>query len=161
MSAIASAFVLPASDLAELVRSAAPQRRFLGGVRDLYPKTLARLSASVPDFEGSGWILNTVLPFLKERGADLLTGAHEQEAGAIASARGEAMVLILDSKHRDAHLQSLREARFSEAELENYYREFNETDPRGAGAAMQLGIDWLVMLLERLEMGRVAVVNVG
>ena len=160
MSAIASATVLPPAALAQLQTAATPVQRFLRAPRDDFPAVLKRTGHELPPYNGDGFVFATLLPYLKDRGIDLLTSEHDGVARQLCKARG-ASLFVLTPAQRAAALVQLDDANFTVADLQTYYERFNERSAPGAGVAMMEGIRFLRSVLQAITPTTVALLQIG
>jgi hypothetical protein len=159
MSAIASFLRLPVSSLEELRITAVPKKRFFGGVRDDMPHYLARHGAAVAEYRWSGYVIATVLVYLKELGIDLMRSNYSELVNHLSKSRGTT-ILVLTNDQRVQHSDSLQRA-FSEEELCTYYNQFNETTETGAGRPMLDGILALREALGAIDADSVVLVTIA
>ena len=159
MSAIATTTAVPIDALPALQAAAAPRKSLLGGRKDEFPLALARHGRPLELFEFSGYVLETVLAYLSERGVDLVRSRHEEVARAITSARGSTYV-ILGEEHR-ALAQKLTDAQHAPAELAKFFNEMNAAseDP-DVGEAMLGGIRFLRRALDAVDRETVVLVGI-
>jgi hypothetical protein len=126
MSAIASFTKLPKTSLDGL-RQSATQGSFHG--------FLQQHGKPVADYEWSGFILATLLPYLDEKQIQLMSSEHD-ELATFLSQRLQATCFIFTDAHRQAYVTRLAPDSFSEEKLGAYYNEFNATDEPDAGKPM-------------------------
>jgi len=160
MSAIATTTVIPIAAL-EVVKAAAPPRKsFLGGKKDGFPTALAQHGRALEVFEGSGYLLATVLVYLDEKhGIDLMHSRHDEVASAITKARGSTF-FILGEEHL-SHAGKLTGIGTSVDELAGYFNAFNEAqEGPEIGEAMRDGIRFLARALEAVTPGNVVLLAI-
>lgn len=94
----------------------------------------------VADYEWSGYILTTLLPYLEERHQiDLMKSEFDGLSAFLVEKRGATHFIFTDAHKRD-YLQKLAPDTFSEEQLRDYYNEFNETHDPEVGKPMVDGI---------------------
>jgi hypothetical protein len=130
MSAIASFTKLPKSSLDGL-RKATTQGSF-----DTF---LQQHGKSVADYEWSGFILATLLPYLDEQQIRLMKSEYD-ELATFLSQTLQATCFIFTDAHRAAYADRLAPESFSEQKLCDYYNEFNASAEPDAGQPMRDGI---------------------
>jgi hypothetical protein len=160
MSAIASAFVLSASNLTALRAAAAPVPRFLRKPLDRFPEFLAAHSRELPPFNGSGFLFTTVLAFLGERGLGHFASEHNALAEHLQHQRGALLYVFLTPEHRAAALPKLNELRASPSELERYHEALHEHPELGIGEALVRAIEYLRGALEAVPADGVVLFSV-
>jgi hypothetical protein len=152
MSAIATFIQLPKAALDGL-RQAVAQGRY----RDY----LQQQGRTVADYEWSGYILATLLPYLQEvHQIDLMRSEHDDLATFLTE-RQQATHFIFTDAHRQAYHDRLDPQSFSEEQLRDYYNEFNETEEPDAGQPMLDGIRALRQSLGAVDEGSVIVFSIG
>jgi hypothetical protein len=130
MSASASFDKLPKTSLAAL-RQAAAQGEF--------NRFLEEHGKSVADYEWSGFILATLLPYLDEQQIQLMNSEHD-DLSTFLSETLQATCFIFTDAHRQAYASRLAPGSFSEQALCDYYNEFNATHEPNMGQPMLAGI---------------------
>ena len=146
MSAIAQFTKLPESCLPEL------QSNFDG--------TIETHGESVADYDWSGYVLATLLPFLAEKKIDLMKGGYDEFAMALSQKRG-ATIFIFSSAQRDAYLERLLPEYYTVDSLRDYFNSFNETDEPEIGEAMMDGIVAIRESLASLDTRSVILLSIG
>jgi hypothetical protein len=160
MSAIASFILMPKSALDALREAAPPKRSWLGKPKDIYNDFLAQHGRVVARYEWSGYILATLLPYLEEQKIDLMHADFDELSTYLTQKRGKTHFIFTDA-HKRAHLARLAPQSFSEAELRDYYNEFNATSEPEAGKAMLDGIRAIEQSLQSLDESSVIVFSIG
>ena len=130
MSAIASFTKIPKASLDGL-RQATAQ----GG----FDKYLEQHGTSVADYEWSGYVLATLLPYLDEQQIQLMKSEYDELASFLSETL-QATCFIFTDTHRQAYVDRLAPESFSAQTLCDYYNEFNATDEPSAGQPMLDGI---------------------
>jgi hypothetical protein len=130
MSAIASFTKLPKTSLDGL-RQATAQGSF--------GRYLQQHGQPVADYEWSGFILATLLPYLDEQQIQLMKSEHD-ELATFLSQTLQATCFVFTDAHRQAYVSKLAPETFSAQKLGDYYNEFNATDEPDAGQPMLDGI---------------------
>jgi hypothetical protein len=130
MSAIASFFRLPLSAIDGL-RAAAQGRG--------YYRFLIENGVEVVNFKASGYVFATLLPYLQEREIDLMKSERDELSGYLTQTQG-ATHFIFTAEHRSKYLESLDAQLYTEAELRDYYNDFNGCSDQQAGIVMLDGI---------------------
>ena len=130
MSAIASFTKIPKTSLDGL-RQATTQ----GG----FDRFLQQHGKPVADYEWSGFILATLLPYLDEQQIQLMKSEHD-DLSTFLSQTLQATCFIFTDAHRQAYASRLVPESYSEQALSAYYNEFNATDEPDAGKPMLDGI---------------------
>jgi hypothetical protein len=160
LSAIASVTVLSRSLLPVLREAATPKKSLFGKVKDVFRDVLARDGRQVGDFQWSGYVLATLLPYLEDsRGLALMKSEHDDLAKLLSEKRG-ATYFFLTEEHK-RWLPDLDPAKFSEQELGDYYNEFNASTEPGAGRPMLDGVRFLREAVAALEAGTVGLLCIG
>jgi hypothetical protein len=141
MSAVASFTKLPKTSLDGL-RQATAQ----GG----FDRYLQQHGKSVADYEWSGYILATLLPYLDEQQIQLMNSEHEELASFLSQTL-QATCFVFTDAHRQAYVGKLSPESFSAQKLGDYYNEFNATAEPDAGQPMLDGIRALRQSLSALD----------
>jgi hypothetical protein len=160
MSSIASAALVPLIALGRLREAAQPKSRFFGPPRDAFPELIRDVGEALPDYDGQGFVLATLLAYLQDQQINLLTSDHSQLAEYLARER-HATFVVLTEQHRAAALARLDPAAYDAAVLERYYEEFVEHSAPGAGVAMLEGVAFLRATLAAVKPGTVALVTIA
>jgi hypothetical protein len=160
MSSIASATLLPIDALARLQAATKPEKRLFFGSRDRFHTVLRQQGRHLSDYRGQGFVLGTLLVYLKSRGIDLLESTYDGVANQLSRDRGSTFI-ILTSEQRSTNLAQLQESGFQLAELEVYYQQFNKDAAPGVGAAMLEGIRFLSGTLAAVTPGSIALLEIG
>jgi len=147
MSAVASFTKLPKTSLDGL-RQATAQ----GG----FDRYLQQHGKSVADYEWSGYILATLLPYLDEQQIQLMNSEHEELASFLSQTL-QATCFVFTDAHRQAYVSRLAPESFSAQQLGDYYNEFNATAEPDAGQPMLDGIRALRQSLNALDADSVIV----
>ncbi len=161
MSAVASFILMPKSALDGLRAAATPQRSWLGRPKDRYWDYLKEHGREVSQYEWSGYILATLLPFLEERHQiDLMTSEFDQLSTYLVEKRG-ATHFVFTEGHKRQYLDKLNPQSFSADVLGKYYNEFNEVDEPDAGRWMLDGIRCFRESLAQVDANTVIVFVIG
>src|SRR4051812_6719413 len=104
-----------------------------------FDRFLEQHGKSVADYEWSGFILATLLPYLDEQQIHLMKSEHDELATFLSQSL-QATCFIFTDAHRQAYASRLEPPSFSEQTLGDYYNEFNATDEPDAGKPMLDGI---------------------
>jgi len=148
MSAIASFIKLPKSSLVAL-RQVTAQGGFDGFI--------TQHGKPVADYEWSGYVLATLLPYLEEKHQLQLMKSEYSELATFLSQSLQATCFIFTDTHRQAYLAGLAPEAYIERQLADYYNEFNGTGDPDAGRPMLDGIIALRQSLSQLDDGSVIV----
>ena len=90
MSAIAQFIKLLKTALEGLNRVAIPKKPLFGPPRDTYHDYLGQHGEEVADYQWSGYVLATLLPYLEEQHQiDLMKSEYEPLAETLTAARGQ------------------------------------------------------------------------
>ena len=147
MSAIASFTKLPKTSLDGL-RQATAQGKF--------NSFLEQHGRSVADYEWSGFILATLLPYLDEQQIQLMKSEHDELATFLCQSL-QATCFIFTDAQRQAYAARLAPESFSAQKLGDYFNEFNASDEPDAGHPMLDGIRALRQSLSALDADSVIV----
>jgi hypothetical protein len=140
MSSIASFTLLAKSALTELQSAAVPKKTWFGKVKDGYLDFLRTKGTEAARYQYSGYVLGTLLPYLKQkRQIDLMHSEHDEIVAYLTKARS-ATHFFLTNRHRASYQSALAPDGFSQKELADYYNEFNQAKEDGAGLPMIEGI---------------------
>jgi len=140
MSAIALFVRLPKTALDGLRNVAVPDKPLWGKLRDTYDDYLRQHGEEVVDYQWSGYVLGTLLPYLeKQHKIYPMRSEYETLADFLVKARGVTHFVLTDEQ-RLKYADRLHAAKFSEEQLRHYYNEFNETAEPGIGKPMIEGI---------------------
>jgi hypothetical protein len=146
--------------LEKIAEAATPRRGFFGGVKDEFDAVLSRFGRTYPDFDHSGYVLATVLPYLADNGVDLMKSEYAPISEAISSARGCSCFVITQGM-RERHEAALAALSVDEDALAAYYQAFHETDGTDAGPPMVAGIVYLRSVLAATTRDMVAILIIG
>ena len=145
------------SAVAEFVRLPACK---VGQLRSAYDATMA-LGESVAEYNYSGYVITTLLPYLDERGIQLGHSSYDVLVPELYREHGSSL-LFLTPAHRDAYLPRLSSEEFSEAELQAFYNDFNAcAEGPEVGEAMLAGVAALRQSLASLDADSVIVCTIG
>jgi len=160
MSAIASFIKLPKTAIEGLRQVALPRKRLFGKPRDSYLDYLYRHGQDVADYQWSGFILATLLPYLEEQHQITLMKSEYDELSQFLTDSRKAAHFIFSDAHKRAFLTKL-EAQFSEQAMRDYFCGFNETDEPDAGKWMFDGIRAFRQSLSTLDESSVIIFSIG
>lgn len=162
MSAIASFYRLDKADIEDLRRNAVPKKNWLGISKDTFWDFLAERGTRLPDYSGSGWIFGTLLPFLEERGINLMDSDFSGLSTKISRERRMLCFVLVDA-HRQSYADLLAPERFSAAELGAYHAQFNNApaEQEDMGEAMLEAIRVTRDNLARVDSTSIVVAIVG
>jgi hypothetical protein len=157
MSAVALFIKLPKAALDGLRKAAVPQKRFFGAPRDNYHDYLRKHGERVVNYQWSGYVLSTLLPYLEEKHQiDLMKSECDDLADFLTKTRG-ATYFILTNELRIKYADRLQSDSYSEQELRDYFNKFNESDEPEMGVAMLDGIKAFQQALSRIDESSVVV----
>ena len=160
MSAIARFTILSKEKLDGLRESAIPIKRMIGKPVDKYWNFLNSNGEEICDYQWSGYVLATLLPYLAEtHNVDLMGSDYDALSGFLSEIRS-ATHFIFTKAHKDSFLKKL-EGEYSEIELEKYFNEFNETNEEGIGKAMIDGIKAFHECLSRVDDDNVIIFSIS
>jgi len=151
MSALASFIKLPKSSLDGLRRATAQ-----GG----FDRFLQQHGRPVADYEWSGFMLATLLPYLDEHQIRLMKSEYDELATFLSQSL-QATCFIFTDAHRQQYVARLAPDSFSEEKLQDYYNEFNATEEPGSGQPMLDGIRALRQSLSALDESSVIVFSIA
>jgi hypothetical protein len=161
MSSIASFIRLPESALGALRDAAIPTKGRFGVVKDRYHDYLLEHGRAVVQYNWPGYVLATLLPDREEKhGIDLAKSPHDELATFLTQARG-ATHYVLTEAHRAAFCDRLDPQGFSEAELREYFNEFNGTNESEVARAMLDGIAALHQCLRQIHSSSLVLLIIG
>ncbi len=161
VSAIASFVKIPKSSLEGLRSAAIPKKRLFRPAIDSYDDFLRDHGTEVADYRWSGYILATLLPYLEEeQQIDLMTSEYDELSSFLTEARGATYFVFTDG-HKAAYLEKLRANLFSEAELRDFFNEFNETSEEEMGKAMLDGVTALHDCLLKVDPDSVVILGIA
>ena len=159
MSSIATFTRLPKTSLTGLRNAATPKKGFFGGSKDVFHAYLEKHGKEVAQYDWSGYILATLLPFLDEHDIQLMNSEEDELSTFLCQAR-QASCFILTRSHK-RYLDRLTPDTFSEEVLRKYYNEFNETSEDEIGKAMLDGVASFRQSLESIDDDSVVLFMVG
>lgn len=160
MSAIASFIILPKSALPELRKAAIPKKSIFGGVKDGFHDFLRTRGRVATNYDWSGYVLATVLPYLEERKIDLMKSEHGDLSSHLSKER-KSTCFIFTPGHKSAYLARLSPESYSEADLRDYCNEFNGSSEAEAGKPMLDGIRAIHESLRQLDDESVVLLHIG
>jgi hypothetical protein len=161
MSAIALFVRLPKTALDGLRKVAVPDKPLWGKLRDTYDDYLRQPGEEVVDYQWSGYVLWTLLPYLeKQHKINLMRSEYEILADFLVKARGVTHFVLTDEQ-RLKYADRLDAAKFSEEQLRYYYNEFNETVEPGIGKPMIEGIKAFQWALRSIDQSSVVVLSIS
>jgi len=159
MSAIARFTLLSKENLDGLRESSLPTKRLIGKPVDKYWNFLNINGEEVVDYQWSGYVLATLLPYLAEiHNIDLMGSEFDTLAGFLSETRS-ATHFIFTNSHKNSFLKKL-ENEYSEVELEKYFNEFNGTNEKGVGTSMLDGIRAFHECLTRVDDDNVIIFSI-
>ena len=152
MSAIAEFYKLDKAKAEELRRASKPEKRFLGRPKDRYFEFLKTQAQALREYDWSGYVYATLLPYLDERGMKLMDSGREyDEMSTFLTEARSATHFIFTTDHKERYLNSLKPSNFEKEELRKYYEEFCEEEWPEAGDAMLDGIETLYENLKEVD----------
>ncbi|MCS6263119.1 MAG: hypothetical protein H8K11_05120 [Nitrospira sp.] len=160
MSAIASFIKLPKTAIEGLRQVALPRKRLFGTPRDSYLDYLQQHGQEVADYQWSGFVLGTLLPYLDEQHQITLMDSEYDELGKFLTDSRKATHFIFTDAHKRAFLSKL-DGQFSEQAMRDYFCGFNETDEPDAGKWMFDGIQAFRQSLSTLDESSVIIFSIG
>jgi len=161
MSSTASFIQLPESAVGGLRDAAIPKKRLFLAAKDTYHDYLVAHGREAIQYNWSGHVLATLLPYLEEKHQiDLMKSQFDELATFLTQARG-ATCYILTEAHSAAFVDRLDPQRFSEAELRAYFNEFNDANEPAIGRAMLDGVAALQGCLRQLRSGFLVLLTIG
>jgi len=160
MSSIASFILIPKSAIHSLRDSAIPRKNWLGKTKDTYHDFLAQYGREVAKYEWPGFVLATLLVYLQNQRIDLMDSDYDELSNYLTENRGTTHFVFTEA-HKQAHLARLVPESFSEAQLRDYYNEFNETAEPEAGKPMLDGVRAIRQSLQSLDEESVVVFSIG
>jgi len=107
--------------------------------KDGFDSFLQQHGKSVANYQWSGFILATLLPYLDAQQIRLMKSEYEELATSLSQGM-QATFFIFTDTHRKAYVDRLAPESFSEQKLCDYYNEFNATAEPDAGKPMLDGI---------------------
>jgi hypothetical protein len=134
--------------------------RAIDQLQSNYDATIDQFGQSVASYEWSGYVLATLLPYLREQGIDLMKSPYNELTKQLSKDH-RASIFILPHAHQEAFFDKLSPSHFSSAELRDYYNEFNESDEEEIGQAMLDGIAALQCSLGTLDADSVVLLSIG
>lgn len=146
MSAIATFTRLPASALEQL--------------RSDYDATMEQHGQPAAEYEWSGYILATLLPYLDEREIALMDSPHNELTLHLSKSLG-ATIFVFTPAHKETYLNRLSSSLFSPDELRDYFNEFNATHEPEVGQAMLDGITAIRHSLASLDADSVILFSIA
>lgn len=161
MPAIAEFIKLPRAAIEGLSKVAAPKKRLIGPSLDRYYDYLAKHGQTAAEYRWSGFVLATVLPYLKEKHQiDLMKSEYDVLASSLTKAR-ESPQFVLTNGQRKKYLDKLTGLSVSEDELRDYYNEFNATQEPDAGKPMLDGVRAFGEALGKVDESSVILFMIG
>jgi hypothetical protein len=160
VSAIASFIQVSKSALGGLRGAAIPKKTWLGKRKDTYWDYLKQYGRETAQYEWSGYVFTTLLPYLEGRKIDLMHSEYDELSKYLSQTRG-ATTFILTEAHKQAYLSQLAPDSYSEAELRDYFNEFTESSDLEGGKPMLDGIRAIHRSLQALNANSVIVFSIG
>jgi hypothetical protein len=152
MSAIALFIKIPKAALAGLRESARSGSPY---------EYLKRNGHEVSVYRWSGYVLVTLLPYLEEKFQIDLMKSEYQDLSMLLTEATDATHFIFTPTHKEAFLNRLDPAQFSEDEMRQYFNEFNATNEQQIGQAMLDGIRCIRESLGQIDEESVVVFVIG
>jgi hypothetical protein len=153
MSAIASATLLRKSDLGGLAEAAS-------GNTTSYAEFVGKHGRALDDYPWSGHVLTTLLCYLDEQRSVKLMKSEFDTLSNRLTTEQQATHFILTEQHKQ-WVPTLSPENFFEAELRDYFNEFNETSEAEVGRPMLDGILFIRDALVELDAESVVVLRIG
>ena len=115
----------------------------------------------VVQYDWSGWVFGTLLTYLdEERNIDLTKSSFDDLCALLTSNLG-ATCFVLTHEHLLSFESKLDPHDYREAELRDYYNDFNETDEPDAGRPMLDGIRSLRDALRQIDDKSIVLLRIG
>ena len=118
-------------------------------------------SNDVAEYQRSGNILGTLITYLEEKQDIYLSSADYEDFIDDLDEETEMTCFVLTKDHKDEYLEKLAPKLFSEAELREFYNDFNQEDEKDSGLWMLDGIRSLRQSLEAIDEYSVILLLVG
>jgi hypothetical protein len=123
------------------------------------PNYLSRHARPIAEYRWSGYVIGTVLVYLKDLGIDLMRSGYHELGNYLSKTRG-VTIFVLSNDQRVQYSDALRRA-FSEEDLCAYYNQLNAASETGAGRPMLDGIVALRDALTAIDAESVVLVTIG
>jgi hypothetical protein len=160
MSAVASFIKLPTASLKGLREAAIPKKKLFGRPRDYYHKFLASNGLAATRYNWSGYVLATLLVYLKKkRQIDLMSSEFDELAKFLTEKRGATHFIFSERNKKDCLPKFSEE--FSEHELCVFYNNFNSSAETEAGKPMLDGVIALKQSLSQVDDQSVIVFSIA
>jgi hypothetical protein len=143
VSALGRAYLIDANVLARVVAAPGDWRALLDGQRELA-------------YAWSGYVLAAVLPYLGEKGIELMDSPHGM---ALSDALG-ASCFVLEARHRQ-FVDRLNASAHDPVKLREYFEQLNGAPAPGVEAAMLDGLTFLREVLSALNDATVGLLVIG
>lgn len=150
MSAIAEFYKIEISKLNELKEAATAQGKPQGEAEDSYFDFLDEKAEKLKEYDWSGYIYATLLPYLDENGIAILDSEYNDIAMYLSEAK-DCTHIILTNSHKVDYLDKLLPSLFNTEELAAFYNEFNADDDDESGEAMLNAIEVLYENLQKVD----------
>jgi hypothetical protein len=161
MPATAEFIKLPKTAIEGLSKVAAPKKRLIGPSLDRYYDYLQKHGQTAAEYRWTGYVLATVLPYLKEKHQiDLMKSEYDILGSSLTKAR-ESPQFVLTNEMRKKYLDKLDALSVSEDELRDYYNEFNATNEPDAGKPMLDGVKAFSEALSKVDESSVILFMIG
>jgi hypothetical protein len=161
MSAITSFILIPKSTIAGLRDAATPKKSFFGGLKDGYQDFLKKHGREVASYEWSGYLMATLLCYLKQEAKiDLMISEQDELSTFLTKTRG-ATHFIFTFAQKNEYLTKTVPESFSEEQLRDYYNKFNGANETAVGKPLLDGIQAIQKSLHQLEECSVVILCIG
>lgn len=145
------------SALAEFIRLPVSA---VDALRSHFGETVEKEGRPAVEFDWSGHVLVTLLPYLAECGINLMESPYKAIARQLSESR-RASIFIFTPEHRKAFHDKLAPDLFSSDDLGEYFSDFNGRDEPGIGVAMLDGIAAIQKSLAALDAKSVILLSIG
>lgn len=136
-----------------------PQKRLFGAPRDVYHDFLRQQGTEVATYDPSGFLLATLLVYLKKQQINLMKSEYDELATFLTKER-ESTNFLLTSAHKRDFLDKLG-GPFSVQELCSYYNQFNGTSEDDVGEPLLDGIRAFQQSLSQVDDNSVILFTIG
>ena len=159
-ASIVTATLLPIEELGSLRSHAIPRRSWeWAAAKETYHDYLDTKGKVLDSYRWPGDFLVTAVSFLNDKGIQLLETKHGELAEFLSEERDDTHFLFTNDQKKK-YLEEINKGSFTDVELVAYYEDFFKTTDSDAAQAMREAIEYISMVLSKLNEKKFAVIEI-